>query len=70
MIKIMETQYEIDYNRIAQAIHFLKLNYKKQPTLEEAARELNAFRDAYPDADARLPASLVGWAANVRHNVR
>ena len=42
----------------------------EQRRLEEAARELNAFRDAYPDADARLPASLAGWAAGVRRNVR
>ena len=41
-----------------------------QRRLEEAARELNAFRDAFPDADARLPASLAGWAASVRRNVR
>ena len=32
---------------------------------DEAARELNAFRDAYPDADARLPESLRAWAASV-----
>jgi AraC family transcriptional regulator of adaptative response/methylated-DNA-[protein]-cysteine methyltransferase len=33
----METQNEIDYKRIAEAIEFLKLNYKNQPTLEQAA---------------------------------
>ncbi|MDB5003255.1 MAG: transcriptional regulator, AraC family [Mucilaginibacter sp.] len=33
----METQNEIDYNRIAEAIEFLRLNYKRQPTLEEVA---------------------------------
>jgi AraC family transcriptional regulator of adaptative response/methylated-DNA-[protein]-cysteine methyltransferase len=37
----METQYEIDYKRIAQAIEFLKLNYKRQPTLEEAAEHIH-----------------------------
>ncbi|MES2428920.1 MAG: methylated-DNA--[protein]-cysteine S-methyltransferase [Bacteroidota bacterium] len=37
----METQNEIDYNRIAQAIAYLRLNYKRQPTLEEAAEHVN-----------------------------
>jgi hypothetical protein len=33
--------------------------------LVEAARELNAFRAAHVDADARLPESLRLWAATV-----
>ena len=33
---------------------------------EDAARELIAFRAAYPDADARLPAELHAWAATVK----
>ena len=33
---------------------------------EDAARELIAFRAAYPDADARLPAELRAWAATVK----
>lgn len=37
----METQNEIDYKRIAEAIDFLRLNYKRQPTLEEAAAHVN-----------------------------
>lgn len=37
----METQNEIDYKRIAEAIDFLKLNYKDQPTLEQAAEQVN-----------------------------
>lgn len=37
----METQHEIDYKRIAEAIEFLRLNYKRQPTLEEAAEHVN-----------------------------
>jgi AraC family transcriptional regulator of adaptative response/methylated-DNA-[protein]-cysteine methyltransferase len=37
----METQNELDYNRIAVAIEFLKLNYKLQPSLEEAAAHVN-----------------------------
>jgi AraC family transcriptional regulator of adaptative response/methylated-DNA-[protein]-cysteine methyltransferase len=41
MITIMETQNEIDYKRIAEAIDFLRLNYKRQPTLEEAAEHVN-----------------------------
>jgi AraC family transcriptional regulator, regulatory protein of adaptative response / methylated-DNA-[protein]-cysteine methyltransferase len=37
----METQHQIDYHRIAQAIDYLKLNYKRQPTLDEAAEHVN-----------------------------
>lgn len=37
----METQQVVDYKRIAQAIEFLRLNYKRQPTLEEAAEHVN-----------------------------
>lgn len=37
----METQNDIDYNRIAEAIEFLRLNYKRQPTLEEAAEHVS-----------------------------
>jgi AraC family transcriptional regulator of adaptative response/methylated-DNA-[protein]-cysteine methyltransferase len=37
----METQNEIDYKRIAEAINYLKLNYKNQPTLEEAAAHVS-----------------------------
>lgn len=32
----------------------------------EAARELNAFRAAYPDADERLPEKLKPFAASVQ----
>jgi AraC family transcriptional regulator of adaptative response/methylated-DNA-[protein]-cysteine methyltransferase len=41
MTTIMETQNEIDYNRIAEAIAYLKLNYKNQPTLEQAAEHVH-----------------------------
>lgn len=37
----METQYEIDYKRIEQAIDFLKTNYKDQPSLEETAAHVH-----------------------------
>lgn len=37
----METQNELDYNRIAEAIDFLKLNYKTHPTLEQAAEHVH-----------------------------
>jgi len=40
-IKVMETQYELDYKRIAEAIEYLKLNFKRQPSLEEAAAHVN-----------------------------
>jgi AraC family transcriptional regulator of adaptative response/methylated-DNA-[protein]-cysteine methyltransferase len=33
----METQQQIDYNRIAEAIRFFKENFKAQPTLDEVA---------------------------------
>ncbi len=32
---------------------------------DEAARELNRFRTAFPDADTRLPQALRAWAATV-----
>jgi len=34
--------------------------------LDEAARELVAFRSAYPDADAKLPPALRAWAATIQ----
>jgi len=34
--------------------------------LDEAARELVAFRKAYPDADAKLPPALRAWATTVQ----
>jgi AraC family transcriptional regulator of adaptative response/methylated-DNA-[protein]-cysteine methyltransferase len=37
----METQNELDYKRIAEAIAYIKLNYKLQPTLEEAASQVS-----------------------------
>ncbi|QQL49511.1 methylated-DNA--[protein]-cysteine S-methyltransferase [Mucilaginibacter ginkgonis] len=37
----METQQELDYNRIAAAIDFLRLNYKSQPSLDDAAAHIN-----------------------------
>lgn len=33
----METQQELNFNRIAAAIDFYRLNFKRQPSLEEAA---------------------------------
>src|ERR1700743_2696664 len=37
----METQEELNYNRIAEAINFLKLNYKDQPALDDVAAHVN-----------------------------
>ena len=37
----MESQQELDYNRIAEAIHYLKDNYKTQPKLEEVAEHIH-----------------------------
>ena len=39
-----------------------------EANMAEAQRELLAFRAAYPDADARLPADLRPWAATVPRN--
>lgn len=38
---MMETQNQIDYQRIARAIEYLRLNHKLQPTLEQAAAHVN-----------------------------
>lgn len=40
--------------------------FRERGESEEAMRELARFRDAYPDADARLPADLREWAKAVR----
>ena len=37
----MEVQQEIDYNRIAAAIEYFRLNFRSQPGLEEAAAHVN-----------------------------
>lgn len=37
----METQNQIDYQRIAKAISYLTLNHKMQPTLDEVAEHVN-----------------------------
>ncbi len=37
----MHPQQQIDFNRIAEAIDFLKNNYKKQPSLEEIAKHVH-----------------------------
>jgi AraC family transcriptional regulator, regulatory protein of adaptative response / methylated-DNA-[protein]-cysteine methyltransferase len=37
----MEIQQAIDYNRIAQAIAYLQLHYKRQPGLDEVATHVN-----------------------------
>jgi AraC family transcriptional regulator of adaptative response/methylated-DNA-[protein]-cysteine methyltransferase len=39
--QIMETQQQVDYDRIASAIRFFKDNFKTQPGLEEAARHVH-----------------------------
>lgn len=37
----METQQELNFNRIAAAIDFYRLNFKRQPSLEEAAEHVH-----------------------------
>lgn len=36
----MNSQEELNYNRIAKAIEYIRLNYKKQPSLDEIAKEM------------------------------
>lgn len=40
-LKIMETQQELDYKRVASAISFFKENYKAQPKLEDVAEHVH-----------------------------
>lgn len=42
--------------------------FHAEQRLDEAARELNRFREAYPDADTRLPPALQTWAAGIKRN--
>ncbi len=37
----MESQNQLNYNRIAQAINYILENFKSQPSLDDIARELN-----------------------------
>ena len=37
----MNTQQTINYDRIAQAINYIKLNFKEQPNLDEVAEKVN-----------------------------
>lgn len=37
----MSTQEQIDYNRIAEAIGYIKSNFKEQPNLEQVAEKIN-----------------------------
>jgi len=37
----METQEQLDYRRVAEAIHFFKLHFKAQPSLEEVAERVH-----------------------------
>ncbi len=37
----MKTQQEIDYERVAEAIHFIRNNYKDQPKLDEVAEHVH-----------------------------
>jgi AraC family transcriptional regulator of adaptative response/methylated-DNA-[protein]-cysteine methyltransferase len=39
--EIMETQQELDYKRVAEAIGFCKDNFKNQPKLEDVAQHVN-----------------------------
>jgi len=37
----MDEQEYINYNRIAEAIEYIKANFKKQPNLEEVAKQVH-----------------------------
>lgn len=37
----METQHQLNYNRIAQAITYIKENFKEQPSLDEIAEQVH-----------------------------
>ena len=37
----METQNQINYNRIAEAIEYIKINFKSQPNLDEVAEKVH-----------------------------
>lgn len=37
----MKAQEEINFNRIAEAINYIKANFKTQPGLEEIAEKVN-----------------------------
>lgn len=37
----METQQQLNFNRIAEAIEYIKLNFKQQPNLEEVAERIH-----------------------------
>jgi AraC family transcriptional regulator of adaptative response/methylated-DNA-[protein]-cysteine methyltransferase len=37
----METQENINFNRIAEAIEYLQKNFKSQPTLDQVAEEVH-----------------------------
>jgi len=37
----METQQEVNYNRVAEAISFFKENFKAQPKLDEVAEHVH-----------------------------
>jgi AraC family transcriptional regulator of adaptative response/methylated-DNA-[protein]-cysteine methyltransferase len=40
-MKIMDSQETINYQRIAEAINYIKLNFKEQPNLDEVAEKVN-----------------------------
>ena len=37
----MNEQQQLNYNRIAEAIEYIRLNFKKQPSLDEIAAKIN-----------------------------
>src|ERR1700741_461662 len=40
-MSVMETQEIINYNRIAEAINYIRYNFKEQPNLDEVAEQVN-----------------------------
>jgi Meckel syndrome type 1 protein len=62
--KVMRDEAKAEHDADVWMARIQKLLKDGNP--QEAARELNAFRTAYADADQRLPADLRDWAATVK----
>ena len=43
----METQYQLNYNRIAKAIEYIKENFKSQPSLDEIADKVHVSQSHF-----------------------
>jgi len=66
----METQNELNFKRIAEAINFFKANHKQQPSLEEAAEHVHLspfhFQRMFKDWAGVTPKQFLQFV-NVQH---